>query len=105
LRVFMTAWYVDLGQRHCCPTRRSSVLVASRKPVGAELSVELVEQRHAVGMVEPGILLARVEAEGHGRAEGEGGILADVEIGRRRSEEHTSELQSRENRVCRLLLE
>src|SRR5690606_40791092 len=30
---------------------------------------------------------------------------ANLELGRYRSEEHTSELQSRENLVCRLLLE
>src|SRR5690606_41254375 len=32
-------------------------------------------------------------------------IRFDVELFHERSEEHTSELQSRENRVCRLLLE
>src|SRR5690606_41846774 len=31
--------------------------------------------------------------------------LADLRVGQHRSEEHTSELQSRENLVCRLLLE
>src|SRR5690606_40761630 len=31
--------------------------------------------------------------------------LQDFQIGKPRSEEHTSELQSRENLVCRLLLE
>src|SRR5690606_39684313 len=33
------------------------------------------------------------------------GVLADQEAQEVRSEEHTSELQSRENLVCRLLLE
>src|SRR5690606_41720054 len=32
-------------------------------------------------------------------------VHLDVALGDRRSEEHTSELQSRENLVCRLLLE
>src|SRR5690606_41500889 len=32
-------------------------------------------------------------------------FLPDQHLGRNRSEEHTSELQSRENLVCRLLLE
>src|SRR5690606_40926116 len=36
---------------------------------------------------------------------GASGVLVDLVAGRRRSEEHTSELQSRENLVCRLLLE
>src|SRR5690606_38840267 len=42
------------------------------------------------GLVGPGLGVLRVERDGH------------VEV---RSEEHTSELQSRENLVCRLLLE
>src|SRR5690606_39513034 len=33
------------------------------------------------------------------------GVVLDTEEGKRRSEEHTSELQSREKLVCRLLLE
>src|SRR5690606_41904531 len=40
-----------------------------------------------------------LEAEGGGGAGGDGGVVGG------RSEEHTSELQSRENLVCRLLLE
>src|SRR5690606_41771670 len=38
-------------------------------------------------------------------AAGQAGRCAAEPGGRRRSEEHTSELQSRENLVCRLLLE
>src|SRR5436309_7874050 len=38
-------------------------------------------------------------------AEGQPATDGHVAIGGRRSEEHTSELQSRENLVCRLLLE
>src|SRR3712207_8351743 len=43
----------------------------------------------------------------HDRAAGEGRAEADVDrlLPRRRSEEHTSELQSRQYLVCRLLLE
>src|SRR5438477_8239768 len=41
-----------------------------------------------------------VEPRGLGRVSGR-----DQEVGRRRSEEHTSELQSHVNLVCRLLLE
>src|SRR5690606_40069540 len=37
--------------------------------------------------------------------EGEGQAVADHRAAQVRSEEHTSELQSRENLVCRLLLE
>src|SRR5690606_41582790 len=43
-------------------------------------------------------IIARVIADPLGRALGQSVIVE-------RSEEHTSELQSRENRVCRLLLE
>src|SRR5690606_41958727 len=39
-----------------------------------------------------------------GKLAPEGGMIADERV-RNRSEEHTSELQSRENLVCRLLLE
>src|SRR3712207_8379920 len=60
--------------------------------------------QHLCQLVHPlcGRGAAVVAAEGHGRADrrdrGEG-------YGRRRSEEHTSELQSRQYLVCRLLLD
>src|SRR5690606_41705243 len=38
-------------------------------------------------------------------SDAEGGFDPDLAAPRKRSEEHTSELQSRENLVCRLLLE
>src|SRR2546430_10237126 len=38
-------------------------------------------------------------------AEGGGGVIHDLLFRRLRSEEHTSELQSQSNLVCRLLLE
>src|SRR5690606_40955291 len=40
-----------------------------------------------------------------GRCDHRGGHRADRAVSADRSEEHTSELQSRENLVCRLLLE
>src|SRR5207237_8046576 len=73
---------------HSFPTRRSSDLEA-RVLVGAELPESLREQR------DPGL------AEGRGE-------LLDQHLpaaARHRSEEHTSELQSHLNLVCRLLLE
>src|SRR5690349_23054563 len=64
-------------------------------------------RRHLGGVVQPGGGRA-----GRGRRHGEGGRAAAVRRGRpgagrvgRRSEEHTSELQSRRDLVCRLLLE
>src|SRR3712207_7943069 len=50
--------------------------------------------------------LFRAEAPGLFRGEARGGRLADGgSVGAARSEEHTSELQSRQYFVCRLLLE
>src|SRR2546430_11110255 len=44
----------------------------------------------------------RAPARGAGRARDDGGVAVSLS---RRSEEHTSELQSQSNLVCRLLLE
>src|SRR3712207_8350186 len=41
----------------------------------------------------------------HGHADGEGGVAPEHQDHVHRSEEHTSELQSRQYLVCRLLLE
>src|SRR3712207_7043721 len=41
----------------------------------------------------------------HGRLEDPGGLRPGLRLDGRRSEEHTSELQSRQYLVCRLLLE
>src|SRR3712207_8840466 len=46
-----------------------------------------------------------VEADAHDEAEGRAGQEVAVGEGAQRSEEHTSELQSRQYLVCRLLLE
>src|SRR5690606_41704896 len=56
-----------------------------------------------------GHALGQRSQPGDDRADGRGGgrsaPVRRAELRRRRSEEHTSELQSRENLVCRLLLE
>src|SRR5690606_40856942 len=84
---------------HSFPTRRSSDLVhaAARAGGGAGVALDALE-----------ILLAHVA--GHEGADGlegrdDGQVLPLPAAGPDRSEEHTSELQSRENLVCRLLLE
>src|SRR5690606_42156954 len=90
---------------HSFPTRRSSDL-----PADTACSFD------AEGWLRTGDI-ARVDAEGYlylcGRAD-EVAIIAGYKVWPRevedcllahRSEEHTSELQSRENLVCRLLLE
>src|SRR2546430_6019607 len=65
--------------------------------VGLELSLEDLREHvleHAVVGLEDGVLRRHVD-----------GVLALEAVPERRSEEHTSELQSQSNLVCRLLLE
>src|SRR5690606_41124360 len=96
-----------------CPIRpapRTSRLPSPTLFRSAEVVQELPDARHVA-------LVHRVADEGVGRVE-HGGIVAARRLqraqpgvyvfGRKfgfRSEEHTSEVQSRENLVCRLLLE
>src|SRR3712207_7888079 len=71
--------------------------------VDLALHVEEAGQRRDVGVVPGGLAHDRVRGvDGAGRA-----VAAAVEglPGEHRSEEHTSELQSRQYLVCRLLLE
>src|SRR5690606_42091633 len=79
--VLFLQWHGDRRDLHSFPTRRSSDL----KKVAAERGVEPLGEIVSYGMVagpdNPSLNLQP------------------------RSEEHTSELQSRENLVCRLLLE
>src|SRR5690606_41580972 len=82
---------------HSFPTRRSSDLPAVSTEGSGYVVVEVAEdgasidyRLYATGMAD--VTMAHI----HVGAEGENGP---------RSEEHTSELQSRENLVCRLLLE
>src|SRR5690606_41946872 len=80
-----------LRHLHSFPTRRSSDLLEPYQHVVGEL---LVVDRHGGGD----------EQCGH-HEEHEPQNLEPEPAQHRRSEEHTSELQSRENLVCRLLLE
>src|SRR5690606_39511131 len=78
------------------PTRRSSDLALGAVAPGAAHDRSLADQArglHAVGRG-PG-----------GGADDLDGAASGASGSRERSEEHTSELQSRENLVCRLLLE
>src|SRR5690606_41952731 len=79
------------------PTRRSSDLDDGER-VGRDLLCQppLAQQR----AIEHG----RLAGAEHGR-DHRGVVELVGAVGRDRSEEHTSELQSRENLVCRLLLE
>src|SRR5699024_11579165 len=84
---------------HCFPTRRSSDLI-----VGAGATGE--SGMDAGNMIKP--MLARGELRMVGATtldEYREHIETDAALERRRSEEHTSELQSRFDLVCRLRLE
>src|SRR5690606_41454757 len=91
--------YGNLQQQHSFPTRRSSDLAD-----GPGTRVTLVLQLLGAHLH---LLAFGFQAFIFGTREVEAALLQvgddGVEIGR--SEEHTSELQSRENLVCRLLLE
>src|SRR2546430_12533276 len=60
------------------------------------------DHRHRLGTV--GLLAAELSGGGHG-PQAEHGEHGDDDDSAARSEEHTSELQSQSNLVCRLLLE
>ena len=55
--------------------------VAARQAVHVVLGVELVEELVAAAVVEPGVHLAAVEAEGEGGADREGRVLAEIVVG------------------------
>src|SRR5690606_41476008 len=86
---------------HSFPTRRSSDLVAAAGEdflVDAELAELVDNERNALALS-----VGEQVADQRGLAGPE--EAGDDGDGDLRSEEHTSELQSRENLVCRLLLE
>src|SRR5690606_41442659 len=83
----------------CSPTRRSSDLVEPMEAIVKRFSTAQM----SLGALSPEaheVLAIAMNRLGARSGSGEGG-----EDPARRSEEHTSELQSRENLVCRLLLE
>src|SRR5690606_39619263 len=94
---------------HSFPTRRSSDLVPVCSQVAAMVSVNDVADRPARALADGEVLklgrheLRWVDAP-HVPHGWENGFMMELST-RTRSEEHTSELQSRENLVCRLLLE
>src|SRR5207302_9430070 len=89
---------------HSFPTRRSSDLYVDR------VDVVVAHEGNEAAVRTEGhfFFLAGRGGEARHRVGVEGvpvNVVADVQQGALRSEEHTSELQSRENLVCRLLLE
>src|SRR5690606_42158526 len=104
--LFFFFFYVSRDHRalHSFPTRRSSDLGCA--VLGDFVAVQRHLAEHLVHLVQLGLKCSAGAA-------GLGGRAARATAPRRlnltaldpRSEEHTSELQSRENLVCRLLLE
>src|SRR5690606_42098322 len=72
------------------------MMLAPAKPIAAGILIGLLTVKPHLGLLLPCCLLAG----GHWRAAASATVVTLA-----RSEEHTSELQSRENLVCRLLLE
>src|SRR5690606_40752842 len=83
----------------CCPFDRPLLLVIQRDPHRSTLFPysTLFRSVHGVAPFLPGLL-----GRQQGRLQDRRGIELEIP---QRSEEHTSELQSRENLVCRLRLE
>src|SRR5690606_39914153 len=93
---------------HSFPTRRSSDLAPSPRPARSLQHLARIEG------VAHGLADENEEAQHRRDGEEAGepeprrlqiGFALRQKLAQRRSEEHTSELQSRENLVCRLLLE
>src|SRR5690606_42070805 len=87
---------------HSFPTRRSSELGPERALYW--LRIRTPRERWYDFTTQPGALTLRARPEHLGRL-GQPSFVGRRQQHLDRSEEHTSELQSRENLVCRLLLE
>src|SRR5207249_12059532 len=94
---------------HPFPTRRSSDLMLSealrRRSRGEDVVIGFIETHGRKGIEE---LAEQMDAVPRKKIEYKGTIFEEMDVDAilaRRSEEHTSELQSRFDLVCRLLLE
>src|SRR5690606_41417347 len=97
---------VDVRDLHSFPTRRSSDLVWQELEDGADLVYELIGECTPINCDFPTDLSITQTSTAVTLGWAGIGNSYTVEYGLTgRSEEHTSELQSRENLVCRLLLE
>src|SRR5690606_40452784 len=94
---------------HSFPTRRSSDLVTLVPYLGASEEYKTKPTQHSVATlrgvgIQPDALVLRSKAPVPEDGRKKIALFSNVEPEAVRSEEHTSELQSRENLVCRLLL-
>src|SRR5207302_4761868 len=101
--LFFFSWFLEHRVLHSFPTRRSSDLhfVCARRARGRD---RICARSRLAGTRERDSPIAGRGSNGIGgdcRRRNRSGSRSRVP----RSEEHTSELQSRENLVCRLLLE
>src|SRR2546427_3593902 len=81
--------------------QQMKVIVLGTGAIGAYYGAQLARAGHAVTCFARGANLGAIQERGLEVRTPEGGFRAPVT----RSEEHTSELQSQSNLVCRLLLE
>src|SRR5690606_41699932 len=95
----------------CAPSPYTTRFRSQKRALLGRIRAQIYLRRLDAGMTEPERDLADI-ARGLKRMHGaavpqhmRGDALCGDRRGRARSEEHTSELQSRENIVCRLLLE
>src|SRR5207302_5811181 len=104
LYVFLTLRPPQPRAPHSFPTRRSSDLARSHQVLRERSAGAPVDDASALERREHGLVVAlRAERPELHRHEVRHGLVPVQDPDR--SEEHTSELQSRENLVCRLLLE
>src|SRR5690606_41399282 len=101
--------YVHASALHSCPTRRSSDLLFAHAlhALGFQFRglAARVVYNAPVGTIAPrGHMLIAIDLHGETFVAdvGFGGLTLTSPLRLERSEEHTSELQSRENLVCRL---
>src|SRR5699024_12854071 len=102
-------YYPQRPYRHTCPTRRSSDLKAAGHHRQGEASFrvsfgELGAHRHHIVRHIRTVVQVEVGETGHARYRFANLPIDDHTVQLERSEEHTSELQTRFELVCRMLL-
>src|SRR5690606_39765190 len=96
---FFSYYSADLPELHSFPTRRSSDLIKSNNDCAQQIALAIKDAYKRLllpSLSNEALQVAKEKADD---------AAISVFAKNLRSEEHTSELQSRENLVCRLLLE